>query len=200
MNRSQRLAAGVAALLVTLLACSNQKEPAQQAVAKLDDSLANVHDVAVKYAPDALQSVQSQVNSLKQSLQHGDYKTVLANAPAAKDAIKELKSNVEAKQAADDEQVAKLKQQWRSLSSDVPKMVADLHAQINTLTQGHRFPKGVTKSTLQSAREGADALDSQWNDANSAVSNADYSGAVAKGQAVKDKASELMHSLGMKTS
>ena len=32
-------------------------------------------------------------------------------------------------------------------------MVADLHAQINTLTQGHRLPKGVTKSSLQSARE-----------------------------------------------
>ena len=58
MNRSQRLAAGLAVLLVTLLACSSQKEPAQQAVAKLDDSLASVHDGAVKYAPDALQSAQ----------------------------------------------------------------------------------------------------------------------------------------------
>ena len=33
---------------------------------------------------------------------------------------------------------------------------------------------------------------------NSAVSNGDYASAVSKGQAVKDKATALMHSLGMK--
>ena len=37
-----------------------------------------------------------------------------------------------------------------------------------------------------------------WSDANSAVASGDYAGAVSKGQAVKDKATALMQSLGMK--
>jgi hypothetical protein len=201
MNRSPRLAAGLVAALVTLLAaCSGQKEPAQQAVAKLDESLAAIHDGAAKYAPDTLQSVTSQVNSLKQSLQHGDYQTVVANSAAAKKAIKDLKDNVDAKQAADDAELAKTKQQWRSLSSEVPKMVTELHTQVDTLSKGGKLPKGVTKASLQAAKDGVASLDSMWNDANAAMSNADYPGAVAKAQAVKDKASELMHSLGMKAS
>jgi hypothetical protein len=39
-----------------------------------------------------------------------------------------------------------------------------------------------------------------WTEANSTVSSGDYAGAVTKGQAVKDKATELMHALGMKPS
>ena len=39
-----------------------------------------------------------------------------------------------------------------------------------------------------------------WTDANNSVSTGDYAGAVAKGQAVKDKATELMHTLGVKPS
>jgi hypothetical protein len=39
-----------------------------------------------------------------------------------------------------------------------------------------------------------------WSDASNTESTGDYAGAVTKGQAVKDKATELMHTLGMKQS
>src|SRR5215470_257487 len=64
MNRLKWLAAGVAAML--MLACSSQRDPAQEAIAKIDSSLDAIHDSATKYSPDMLQSVQSQVGALKQ--------------------------------------------------------------------------------------------------------------------------------------
>ena len=46
-----------AALLAT--ACANQKEPAEKAVAQVESALAAVKDEAAKYAPEALQGVES---------------------------------------------------------------------------------------------------------------------------------------------
>lgn len=196
MNRTKWLAAGLAAML--MLACSNQKAPAEQAVAKIDTALNAVRDGATKYAPDTLQTVQTQVATLKQSLAKGDYPAVISGAPAVRTAVDNLKQEVDTKQSEADAALAKTKQEWRTLSTEVPKMVASLHTQVDTLSKGGRLPKGVTKASLQTARDGVGSLDSMWSDATSAVSNADYAGAVQKGQAVKDKATELMHTLGMK--
>lgn len=196
MNRTKWVAAGLAAML--MLACSNQKAPAEQAVAKIDTALNAVRDGATKYAPDTLQTVQTQVATLKQSLAKGNYQAVISGAPAVRTAVDNLKQEVDTKQSEADAALAKTKQEWRNLNTEVPKMVASLHTQVDTLSKGGRLPKGVTKASLQTARDGVGSLDSMWNDATSAVSNADYAGAVQKGQAVKDKATELMHTLGMK--
>ncbi|HZO22476.1 MAG TPA: hypothetical protein VFB37_08205 [Steroidobacteraceae bacterium] len=204
MNNSNRLAAGawLAAGVATLLmfACSSQKAPAEQAVADIDTSLGAVHDTAAKYSPEMLQNVEGQVATLKGNLAKGDYKEVLAAAPAVNTAITSLKQDADTKQAAADAALAQTKQQWRTLSTDVPKMVDAIKAQVDTLSKSHRLPKGVTKASLESAKSGVAALDSQWTDATNAVSNEDYAGAVAKGQAVKDKATDMMKSLDMKTS
>ncbi len=198
MKRSKWLVASLATML--MFACSSQKEPAEQAVANIDSSLAAIHDGAAKYAPDTLQSVEAKVAGLKQKLANGDYKGVLADAPAVNSAVDALKQDEESKQAAADAALAQTKQQWRTLSTDVPKMIADVHARIDTLSKERRLPKGVTKASLASAKQDAGSLDSMWTDATTAVSNEDYTGGVTKAQAVKDKATEVMHSLGMKTS
>ena len=198
MNRLNWLAAGVAAML--MLACSSQKEPAERALAKVDNQMDTLHDSAAKYSPDLLQSVQGQVNGLKQSYAKGDYGAVLTAAPAVNTAIASLKQDTDTKSAEADAALAKVKQQWRQLTYDVPKLVADLHTQVTTLSNSKSLPKGVSKSAFASAKDGVASLDAMWTDANNTVSSGDYAAAVTKGQAVKDKATELMHVLGMKQS
>jgi hypothetical protein len=198
MKRPNWLAAGVAAML--MFACSSQKDPAEQAIAKIDGALDAIHDTAAKYSPDTLQQVQGQVTSIKQSFAKGDYAAVLAAAPAVTTALTNLKQDANAKSAEADAALAKVKQQWRNLTYEVPKMVADLHTKVDSLSSSKSLPKGVTKSSLASAKDGVTSLDAMWTDANSAVSSGDYAGAVTKGQAVKDKATELMHTLGIKPS
>ncbi|HEY3783752.1 MAG TPA: hypothetical protein VGL55_00550 [Steroidobacteraceae bacterium] len=204
MNKSNKLVTGawlVASVATVLMfACSSQKAPAEQAVADIDTALSAVHDTAAKYSPEMLQNVEGQVATLKGNLAKGDYKDVLAAAPAVNTAITSLKQDAETKQAAADAALAQTKQQWRTLSTDVPKMVDAIKAQIDTLSKSRKLPKGITKASLESAKTDAAALDSQWTDATNAVSNEDYAGAVTKGQAVKDKATQIMQSLGMKAS
>jgi hypothetical protein len=199
MNKSNWLVASVAAMLI--FACSSQKAPAEQVVADIDSALSAIHDSAAKFSPDALHTVEAQVATLKENLAKGEYKEVLAAAPAVNTAVASLKQDAEAKQAAADAALAQTKQQWHTLDAEVPKLIAGIHSQMDTLSKMRKLPKGVTKASFESAKTEVASLDSMWAEATNTVANEDnYAGAVAKGQAVKDKATELMQALGMKPS
>jgi hypothetical protein len=180
-------------------ACSSQKEPAAQAIARMDNTLSAIHDAAARYAPDTLKAVEEQVAAIKQSFAKGDYAGVLAAAPGVNSSIVNLRQDAGAKQSAADAEVAKVKQQWRTLTYEVPKLVAGLHTQVDSLSSGH-LPRGVTKASFTSAKDGVASLDAMWTEANNTVASGDYAGAVTKGQAVKNRATELMHALGLKPS
>jgi hypothetical protein len=198
MTRSKWLVASVTALIV--FGCANQKEPAEQAVANINAALDSVRDAAAKYSPDGLQPVEAQVATLKDNLSKGDYKKVLADAPAVATALANLQQAAIAKQEAADTKLAQTKQQWRTLSADVPKMVAGIHSRIEELSKSRRLPKGVSKASYESAKAGLESLDSTWTEATDAVAKGDYADGMAKGQAAKDKATEIMHELGTTSS
>jgi hypothetical protein len=198
MKRSHWVVAGLGSVL--MFACSSQKGPAEQAITKIDNTMSAIHDSAAKYAPEHLQSVETQVTAIKRTFNNGDYAGVLAAAPGVSSAVADLRTEARQKESAADAEVARVKQQWRQLSNEVPKLVAGLHTQVDSLSGGHGLPRGVTKASFTSAKDGVASLDTMWTDANNTVSTGDYAGAVTKGQAVKDKATELMKALGMKTS
>ena len=198
MIKSKWLAANVIALIV--FGCTSQKEPAEHAVANINATLGTVHDAAAKYAPDGLQSVEAQVATLKDNLSKGDYQKVLADAPAVTTAVTNLREAAIAKQEEADTKLAQTKQQWRTLSADVPKMVAAIHSRLGELSKSRRLPKGVSKASVESAKASLESLNSTWTEATGAVANEDYAGGVGKGQAAKNKATEIMHELGMTSS
>lgn len=188
----------MAAMLI--VGCANQKAPAEQAIASADSALAQVRDMAQKYAPDQLQQVEAQLNGLKDSAAKGDYKSVLAAAPAVMTAIGGLKDAAAAKQAEAQAAMAKAKDAWNSMSTDVPKMVAAIQSRVDILSKSHHLPKGVTKDAVASAKSGLDSMKSAWNDATAAASSGDFATATTKGQAVKDQATQIMQSLNMSSS
>ena len=188
----------MAAMLI--VGCANQKAPAEQAIANADSALAQVRDMAQKYAPDQLQQVEAQLNGLKDSAAKGDYKSVLAAAPAVMTAIGGLKDAAAAKQAEAQAAMTKAKDAWSSMSTDVPKMVAAIQSRVDILSKSHHLPKGVTKDAVASAKSGLDSMKSAWNDATTAASSGDFATATTKGQAVKDQATQIMQSLNMSSS
>jgi hypothetical protein len=185
---------------VLLAACQNQRAPAEQAVAAAESSLTNIRDAASHYAPDQLQAVDAQLNSVKDSLSKGDYKAVLAAVPSLNTAINNLRDTATAKQQEADAANAKAKDSWGPMSTDVPKMVDALQSRVDILSKSHHLPKGVTKDSLASAKSAVDSMKSAWSDASNAATSGDYATAVSKGQAVRDQASQVMQSLGMTSS
>ena len=194
-KQSVWLLATLAAVLV--VGCANQKAPAEQAVAGAETALGAVRDDAQKYVPDQLQAVDSQLAALKDSLTKGDYKAVLTGAPTLNSAISSLKDAAEAKKADTEAALVKAKDAWGPLSAEVPKMVDAIQSRVTALSKSHHLPKGVTKDGLASAKSGVDSLKSAWSDASNASASGDFTTAVTKAQGVKDKAAEIMKSLGM---
>jgi hypothetical protein len=184
---------------VFIVGCANQRAPAEQAVAAAESALTNIRDMATQYAPDQLQAVDAQLSSVKDSLAKGDYKGVMAAMPALNTAISNLKDTATAKQQEAEAAAAKAKDAWGPLNSDVPKMVDAISSRVDILSKSHHLPKGVTKDTLAAAKSGLDSMKSTWSAASNAAASGDYTTAVTKGQAVKDQASQIMQSLGMKS-
>ncbi|HYP64704.1 MAG TPA: hypothetical protein VEQ14_00055 [Steroidobacteraceae bacterium] len=189
----------LATLAVLIAACANQRGPAEQAVTAAESALTNIRDMANRYAPDQLQAVDAQLSGVKDSLAKGDYKGVMAAMPALNTAISNLKDTATANQQQAEAASAKAKDAWGPLSSDVPKMVDAISSRVDILSKSHHLPKGVTKDTLAAAKSGLDSMKSAWSDASNAATSGDYTTAVSKGQAVRDQASQIMQSLGMKS-
>jgi hypothetical protein len=186
-----------AMMSMLIVGCANQKGPATQAIASAETALAAVRDTAQKYVPDQLQAVDAQIASAKDALAKGDYKGVLAAAPAIGTAIAGLKDAAQAKEADAQAAMSKAKDAWSAVSTDDPKMVAAIQSRVDILSKSHHLPKNVSKDALASAKSGLDSLKSMWSDAQSAAASGDYTTAMSKAQAVKDKATEIMQSLGM---
>jgi hypothetical protein len=187
-----------AALAVVLLVgCNMQKGPAEQAVASAQAALDAVRDDAQKYAPEQLGGVEAKLSDIKGSFQKGDYAGVVAAAPGLTSAIASLKDAASAKKGEAEQALAKAKDDWGPASSAVPKMVDEIARRVETLAKTKKLPKGVSKDAVAAARTGLDSLKSSWADATNASSSGDFTTAMAKAQAVKDKASAIMKSLGM---
>lgn len=182
---------------VLLFGCNTQKGPAEMAIAGAQASLEAVRDSAQKYAPEQLGGVEAQLSDLKGKFQQGDYAGVLAAAPAMTTAINGLKDAAEAKKNEAAQALAKAKDDWGPASAAVPKMVDELSKRVDALSKTKKLPKGVTKDAVAAAKTGLDQLKSTWTDATNASTSGDYTTAMAKAQSVKDKATEMMKSLGM---
>jgi hypothetical protein len=194
-KQSAWLLASLAALV--LVGCAGQKEPAEKALASAQAALATIHDAAQKYAPDQLQAVETQLAGVKDSLAKGDYKGVLAAAPALSSAISGLKDTADAKQKDAEAATAQAKDAWGPLSSDVPNMVAAIQSRVDVLSKSHHLPKGVSKDGLASAKSGLDSMKAAWSDASNSAAAGDFTSAVGKAQAMKAQAADIMKSLGM---
>ena len=194
-KQSAWLLASLAALV--LVGCAGQKEPAEKALASAQAALATIHDAAQKYAPDQLQAVEAQLAGAKDSLAKGDYKGVLAAAPALSSAISSLKDTADAKQKDAEAAAAQAKDAWGPLSSDVPNMVAAIQSRVDVLSKSHHLPKGVSKDGLASAKSGLDSMKAAWSDASNSAAAGDFVTAVGKAQAMKAQAADIMKSLGM---
>jgi hypothetical protein len=186
-----------AMMAMLIVACANQKGPAEQAVAGAESALGAIRDMAQKYVPDQLAAADTQLAALKDALGKGDYKAVLAGAPAAMATINSLKDAAAAKASDAEAAMAKAKDAWASVSTDVPKMVAALQSRVDMLSKSKHLPSGVSKDTLASAKSGLDSIKAAWGDATNAASSGDFSTAMAKASAVKDQAAAIMQSLGM---
>jgi hypothetical protein len=186
---STGLGAAIAALL--LVSCeSADKAPATAAIAAAQSALDAVKGEAAKYVPDQVASVEGALASARASFEKNDYKAALASAQDVAVKAKDLGAAATAKKT-------QLTQAWENLSGGLPKMAEAIKSRVDTLSVAKKLPAGLDKDKLEGAKAGLATLSQSWTEASDAFKSGNLSGAIAKAQAAKDKAVEVMTALNI---
>jgi hypothetical protein len=182
----------VLALAVVLLfaACSSSKEPAEQAIKAAEEAFGSVKVEALKYVPDQAQAFETTLNTAKDSFAKGDY---LAALNSAKDLLPRAKDLATAATAKKEE----LSQKWGQMSLGLPKMVEAIKSRVDILSKSKKLPAGLDQTKFDGVKSGLAEVTQTWSEATGAFQAGNLNDAVAKAKTVKDKAVEIMTTLGM---
>lgn len=176
--------------LVSLLACSNRnKAPAEAALQTADLAVRTMSDVAMKFAPEQKQALEQALADAHALAEKKDW----AGARAAAEAIPEKARQVLV--AANEKKSAVTG--WSEVSYTVKEMVTALQARLAAVTQSKTLPPGVAQAKVDEARTAATEIEAALAAARTQAQSGDFSGALAKAQALKARAIEVMKSVGM---
>jgi len=192
MRTSKLIALAATAILA---ACANQKEPAEQAVSKIEASLDGVRTDAQQYAADQLQAVDTSLSKLKERLAQKDYDGVVGGAPSVASEVDALKSTVATAKADAEATLAAAQAEWNDLNSSVPGLVEKLQARVDQIAKSKKYPKGMDKAGFETAKSGFEALKTEWTEAGNEFASGQAANAVRKARSAKSKAEELMTQL-----
>lgn len=174
----------------SLAACASGKAPAEQAIKAAEEAFNAVKAEAVKYVPDQVKAVEDTLNAAKDSFAKKDYAGATAAATSVTAKSKELVSAAAAKKT-------ELTNKWNELSGGLPKMIDAIKSRVDTLSKSKKLPANLDKAKLEGAKNGLAEINKLWDDANSSFKEGKLSDALAKATTVKEKAAEIMTTLGM---
>jgi outer membrane murein-binding lipoprotein Lpp len=197
MRRINILLAVVAATLIAG-GCSQQKTNATKVLDAVDNSLADIKDDAARYAPDGLKGVQSQLDRLQASLKNKDYDDVIAGAPQLNKAVDSLRAAVKSGKEHARAATASAKNEWQSLSVEVPKLVDSIQSRVDELSKKKRLPMGVSKDEFEGAKTSLASMKSMWAEASDEFKSGKQVEAAQKAKTVKGMGEELRDQLKIK--
>src|SRR5690349_12686671 len=189
--RSSTLLAVIATAIV-LGGCASNEEPARQALAAAESSLAEIRVDAAQYAPEELQNAESRLAKVKNDLAKKEYKDVLGGATQLSKDTAMLKEIVVSKQT----QAVAATHEWESLSEEVPKMVQAIESRVDSLS-GAKLPKDMDKETFEAAKAALQSMKSLWAEASAAYKAGNAILATDKARMVQAQGEEVFDQLGM---
>ena len=188
-----RTAFGIALVIAALMlvACeSAEKAPAAAAITAAQAAVDAIKGEARKYMPDQVKSIEDALAGAKASFEKNDFKAALTGAQDVAAKAKDLGAAAAAKKA-------QLTKSWEEMSSGVPKMAEAIKSRVDILSQSKKLPAGLDKAKLDGAKTDLATLNQSWTEASSAYQSGNVNDAVAKAEAAKTKAVEIMTALNM---
>jgi hypothetical protein len=180
---------------VVLMACTSQKEPAENALAKVEASLNEVRADAEQYAAEELKAADQSIANLKSRLANKEYRLVVIESSGVATRIDALKTTIAEAKANAEATLAAAQTEWNDLSASVPPLVEKLQARVDQLTRTRRYPKGMDKAAFEAAKSGFETLKTEWSEAGNEFAAGQAANAVRKARNAKARAEELMNTL-----
>jgi hypothetical protein len=190
MKKGFALIAVVLVGLALVVGCSRDKEPAEAALKAAEAAVSSVKAEAAKYVPDQVKGVEDALKAAKDAFEKKEYTQALNAAKDLPAKAKELASAAAAKKA-------ELTKTWEELAGGLPKMVEAIKSRVDILSKSKKLPANLDKAKFESAKAGLGEISQTWTDAENAFKGGNIPDAIAKGNSVKAKATEIMTTLGM---
>jgi len=192
MNAKSLKVLAAAAMLAALAACSSQKEPATQAISRVESSVAEVKADAERFASEQYASVQKSVADLRAAYDKNDYKTVVTNSPAVQKQVTDLRDTVAARRKEFEEASARATEAWNGFAAEMPRYIDTLQKRIEATTR--RKDRGSpTENSLM-----LDNIRNLWADASNLFSSGMPVEASRRAEEARAKAQELAQKVNAK--
>ena len=174
-----------------VVACgSANKDAATAAIKVAEESWNAAKGEVVKYIPDQAKGVEDAIKGAKENFDKGNFDAALETAKAIPEKVKVLTTAVAVKKT-------ELANSWEEMSGGMPKMLEAIKSRLDILSQSKKLPANLDKSKLEGAKGGYEAAAKMWDEAKAAYSGGNLADAMAKAKTVKEKAVEVMTTLGM---
>lgn len=176
---------------LSLGACGNKaKGPAEAALKAAEEALNAGKAEAMKFIPDQVASAEEALKQAKELFQKGDYAGATSAAGAVAAKAKDLAAAAMAKK---DE----LTKGWGEQAKVLPNMIGAIKSRIEILSKSKKLPATLDQAKFDGAKSGLAEITKTWEEANGAFKAGALADAAAKAKSVKEKAIEIMNTLGM---
>jgi chromosome segregation ATPase len=173
-----------------LISCSSDKVPAENAIKAAEEAITATKAEAVKVIPDEVKALEDALSAVKEKFVKKEYK-------AALDEATNLKNKATAVLAKAKNKKEELTKKWTETTQELPKMMEDIQAKVDSLSKLKKLPKALTKETFEEAKAALASAKDELAKAEASFKGGSLNEAVGMATALKDKVIKTMESLGM---
>lgn len=188
-------AAFALAALIGLAGCASQKEPAEEAMAALEESLKTSGAEIQKQLPERYAEIEAKVAELRSSMEQKSYGDVVEGAAAA---TADIKRAVADSRVARAQNQVRMEAEWDELMESMPKMIAAIDKKI--AAQGRKPPKGMEKEAWKQLVDSYDAARDAWGATAAGMKKETFEATVQAGRDAKVTIAGIMESLELEAS
>jgi len=187
--------AALAAAILGLAGCGSQKEPAEQAMAAIEKTLADSGAQVQKYLPERYEAIDVRVKALRDAMAQEQFGQVVTDAAGVTDEMRRAVADAMIERA---KTRAAMETEWTALIESMPGMIAAVDRKL--AVQGSRPPKGMDKDAWKALVESYDAARESWGKAAAEMTTANFEATVLAGREARTKIAGIMETLGLKAS
>lgn len=187
--------AALAAAILGLAGCGSQKEPAEQAMAAIEKTLADSGAQVQKYLPERYEAIDVRVKALRDAMAQEQFGQVVTDAAGVTDELRRTVADAMIERA---KIRAAMETEWTVLIESMPGMIAAVDKKL--AVQGSRPPKGMDKDAWKALVESYDATRESWGKAAAEMTTANFEATVLAGREARTKIAGIMETLGLKAS
>ena len=170
---------------------SGKKTAATVAIQAAEDAYNAAKIELMKYVPEQAKGVEDAISGAKASLDKHAYEEALAAAKAVPDKVTELTAAAAAKKV-------ELTKSWQENSGGISKMLQTIRGKLTLWSIPKEMPRNLNKTKIKAARIGYEEAAAKWEEAKNAFAHGNLPNATAKADTVREKAVEIMRTLGIK--